>query len=248
MPEILATPGLGWLVFATCLAGLVRGFAGFGTALIFLPIAGTVLPPVWAIVTLTVMDLIGPLPTVPRAVRDGHPRDVLRLCAGMAVTLPIGLAVLLSVPPELFRYAVSFVTFAMLAALISGWRYRGSVTPPKVYGIGACAGFLGGAAGLPGPPVILFYMARPLPASVVRATLTLFLLIYDAMALGLLTAKGEVTLTPFLIGAVLIVPNLLAIQVGAAMFHPDRERLYRRIAYTIIAGAALIGLPLWGDI
>ena len=27
---------------------------------------------------------------------------------------------------------------------------------------------------------------------------------------------------------------------------PEAERTYRRIAYAIIAGSALLGLPLWG--
>lgn len=247
MPELLATPGLGWLVFATFLAGMVRGFAGFGTALIYLPIASTVLSPVWAITTLIIMDLVGPLPTVPRAIREGHPRDVLRLAAGLVVTLPLGVAVLLAVSGDVFRVAVSVIAFAMVAALITGWRYRGTVTPPAVYGIGAVSGFLGGAAGIPGPPVILFYMARPLPASVVRATLTLFLLLYDWLMLGMMSFRGALEWTPVLIGAVLIVPNLLAIQLGAAMFKPEREGVYRRIAYTIIAGAALMGLPIWGE-
>ena len=51
--------------------------------------------------------------------------------------------------------------------------------------------------------------------------------------------------SPLLIGVLLILPNLLAIQVGAAMFHEEREVLYRRIAYSIIAGAAVMGLPIW---
>lgn len=232
---------------AAIFGGLVRGFAGFGTALVFLPIAGSVLPPVWAILTLTIMDMVGPLPTMPRAVREGHPRDVLRLIAGMIVTLPLGLWVLLSVPPEVFRFAVSGLSLLMLAALVSGWRYRGRVTAPKVYGIGAVSGFTGGAAGLPGPPVILFYMARPLPASVVRGTLTLFLLLYDMMFLGLLTVRGVFDWTPVAIGAALILPNLLAVQVGAAMFRPEAERVYRGVAYGIIAAAALLGLPIWGE-
>lgn len=228
------------------LAGLVRGFAGFGTALIFLPIASTVMPPVWAILVLTVMDLVGPLPTMPRAVRDGHPRDVLRLIAGLVVTLPLGVWVLLSVPPEVFRYAVSALSLGMLFALISGWRYRGVVTPVKVYAIGAVSGFTGGAAGLPGPPVILFYMARPLPASVVRATLTLFLLLFDVLFLGLLLLRGQFDATPVVLGLVLIPAYLLAIQAGAWLFRPERERAYRVLAYAIIAGAACMGLPIWG--
>ena len=49
MPEALtqglATPGLIWLLFTIGLAGIVRGFSGFGTALIFVPVANIFLEP-----------------------------------------------------------------------------------------------------------------------------------------------------------------------------------------------------------
>ena len=79
LAEAWATQGLYLLVFAVILAGLVRGFAGFGTAMIYMPIAGTVLPPVWALAAMMVFDALGPLPNVPRAWRDGRPRTPSRL-------------------------------------------------------------------------------------------------------------------------------------------------------------------------
>ena len=47
MPDAIATalgqPGLGWLFLAALVAGSVRGFAGFGTGMIFVPAAAQVL-------------------------------------------------------------------------------------------------------------------------------------------------------------------------------------------------------------
>jgi uncharacterized protein len=99
--------GLGLLVLGAVLAGLVRGFTGFGTALVYMPFAAQVLPPVWGLVTLIVIDLIGPLPAVPRALRDGDPPDVLRLGAGAVVGVPLGALVLTALDPEVFRYTLS---------------------------------------------------------------------------------------------------------------------------------------------
>ena len=65
----LALEGLWLLVLGVILAGAVRGFAGFGTGMIYMPIASQVLPPVWALVTMICLDLLGPLPAVPRALR-----------------------------------------------------------------------------------------------------------------------------------------------------------------------------------
>ena len=65
--QALAVPGIAWVFGAAFVAGLVRGFAGFGTAMIFLPIATQMLEPVWAVIVLILMDVIGPLPALPRA-------------------------------------------------------------------------------------------------------------------------------------------------------------------------------------
>ena len=36
--EVLAIDGLSWLLLAVCVAGTVRGFAGFGSAMIIMPV------------------------------------------------------------------------------------------------------------------------------------------------------------------------------------------------------------------
>ena len=82
LTEALAWPNLWFLSLGALAAGIVRGFAGFGTAMLYLPIAAQVLGPFEALTTLIVKDLIAPLMHVPRALRDGHPKDVLRLGAG----------------------------------------------------------------------------------------------------------------------------------------------------------------------
>ena len=243
--ETIITADLAWIAFAATLAGLVRGFAGFGTAMVFLPLTSQVVSPYWALSIMVVMDVIGPLPTVPRALRDGHPKDVLRLTGGLLVGMPIGVWLLTLMAPEVFRYAVSAIALILLVALISGLRYRGTLTKPLIYGTGGLGGILGGASGLAGPPVIMLYMASTHPAKTIRANLMLYLICADALMLVLFALTGFITLTPVVMGLIVAVPYLLANMVGAAIFKPDYEKAYRVVAYTIIAVSAVSSLPLW---
>ncbi len=240
-----STPGLFWLIFAAFLAGSVRGFAGFGTGLIYLPIAAQFLSPVWAIITVVVFDIAGPMMIAPKAIKDVHVPDLRRLMLGVALGLPVGLVLLYSVAPEVFRYSVSIVSFAMLICLMGGYRYRGALTAPLVTGTGVMGGILGGASGIPAPPVILLYMASALPAAVVRATTTLYLLGYDLILMAMFLSTGRLEWAPLWIGVVLAVPNALGNLTGAAIFKPGYERLYRGVAYVIIGASALSGLPVW---
>ncbi|WP_371171445.1 sulfite exporter TauE/SafE family protein [Aliiroseovarius sp. 2305UL8-7] len=242
LAQALALPGLGWLVLAAFAAGLVRGFSGFGTALIFLPIAAQVIDPVWAITVLIVMDVAGPAPAIPRALKDGHPKDLMRLLGGTALALPFGLAALFAIDPEVFKLVVSAVSLVMLALLMTGLRYHGVVTPRLVWATGGGAGFLGGAAGIPGPPVILLYMASTHPARVIRANITAFLFFYDIMMLIGFLFAGRLLGLPVMLGVLAMVPNLAGNLIGGALFNPRHEALYRWAAYLIIAISSLSGL------
>lgn len=249
MPEALAQalagPGLLLLAATAFVAGVVRGFTGFGTAMIYMPVAGQILTPVAALATMTVMDAFGPLPNVPRALRDWHRRDVVLMCATLVLALPAGLFLLTRMPVELFRYAVSLIALALLALLIAGWRYRGALSRSMIAGTGLVGGFLGGSTGLAGPPVIMLYMASTLPARVVRANLLLYLLAVDILMLATLTAMGRLDGATLATGLVMLIPYLAGNVLGGWLFRPGLETVYRRVAYVIIAASALSGLPLW---
>ena len=243
--EAWAHDGLWLLALGACLAGIVRGFSGFGTALVYLPFAGQVLPPFSALASLLVKDLTVPLIHVPRALREGQPRDVLRLGLGAAFGVPLGVFALSLVHPDVFRWGVSLVSLGLLFCLIGGVRYRGKLTPRLMLGAGTAGGFLTGSVGIPGPPVLLLYMASQLSIAAIRANLMLYLIVADFFMLLVFAGSGLLSSVALAIGALMIAPYLLGNWLGALVFQPDREAFYRAVAYAIIAGAAVIGLPVW---
>lgn len=248
LPQVpgLDGPGLALMVGAAAIAGLVRGFAGFGSALVFIPFAGMVMSPFAAIATLASMDLVGSLPNVPRGWREGHPREIAFLAAGFVLLLPVGLALLTAVPTEVFRIGISVTALIALALLVAGWRHGWHPRAGGLVGVGALSGFLCGATGIAGVPVILVLMTGPRGAAHVRATLILYLALVDAGVLAALAIMGRLDPGGMVLGALLLIPFTLATVAGAAMFRPERERIYRRLANLIILGSALAGLPIWG--
>lgn len=249
MPDLfgtaLQTDGLWWLILVSLTAGLVRGFSGFGSGLVLLPAAAAALGPVAGITVMTIADLAGPVPILRRALRDVYLPDLARLLGATALALPVGVTVLLLFDPDVFRYTLSVVALITLILLISGARFKGALTPPLVYATGGLAGLLGGVVGVPGPPIITLYLASTLRAAAVRATILLYLFVYDLMLLGIYAVKGRFMLDAVLIGVLLAVPNVIGNMIGAAIFRPSLERFYRMTAYTIIAFSALSALPLW---
>lgn len=243
--EALAVPGLWLLGLAAAMAGLVRGFSGFGSGLVFMPVAGAVLPPAQAVAVLAMMDLLGPLVNMPGALRTGAPREIGRLVLGMLPGLPLGLAALIWIDPDMFRWTVSGLALLTVVALVAGWQWRGSRGRRTTVATGFLSGIVGGATALPGPPVVLYYMASPMPVAQVRANLSMFLVMVDLGMVAALGLAGQLSWWLATVSLMLLVPFILANAVGSALFRPDRARLYKVLAWVLIAASALAGLPLW---
>ncbi len=243
----LATPGLALLAIVFVVAGVVRGFSGFGTALIFMPV-GTIfltVPQAIIAVTLTGVATWGLL--VPPAWRAGDKGEVGVLAVGAIVTAPLGVWFLTWLDPDLLRWLVAGAATLTLIALISGWRYRGKVGWPGLAGVGSAAGILGGTTGLTGPPVILFYLAGANGAARVRANTILFLAALDIGIIANLLFQSLVGWGDVMRALVLAVPYAIGIMLGQKAFDPARERAYRAVAYAVIALAIVTGLPVFGS-
>lgn len=249
MPEIIATalttPGLVWLLLTIAAAGIVRGFTGFGTALIFVPVAGIFLEPAHVIALITLTGVASTAALLPRAWGQAERREVGTMGLAALVTVPVGLWLLTLLDRDTVRWIVAGVAAVTLAALIAGWRYRGQVAVPGLLAIGALAGVLGGLTGLTGPAVILFYLAGQGAAASVRANTILFLAMLDVVVVGNLLLRGAVGLDTVVLAVLLSVPYFLTSLMGQALFDPRHERLYRAAAYSVIGLALVTGLPVW---
>lgn len=245
--EVLATPGLWWVAIGAFLAGTVRGFAGFGTGMIYLPFAATVLSPVGALLSLAVMDSLGPLPVIPSTARTAPRKPLLLMIAGMIVCLPIGLFALAQMEPTTYRWILAILTFCAVVLMIGGYRFPGEVNNGIWLGTGGAVGILGGGTGLPGPPIVLVTMASRMSPASIRALNMVLLFVFDLVLFPTMWLQGMFGIVPFVTGVVMVVPFLVGLGLGCLIFHPEKEKMYRGVAYAVITFAAATALPIWGN-
>ncbi|MGB0959270.1 MAG: sulfite exporter TauE/SafE family protein [Halocynthiibacter sp.] len=239
--EVMAT-GLGLLMLAGALAGIVRGFAGFGTALVFLPIAGVILPPIEAVWVLTTLEVIGPMFILRRIWPDVAFDDVKPLLIAALLALPFGVYVLTLIGPEVFRTIVAVVSLLLLAALIFGLRLPAQISKRMAGATGAVSGFLAGVAGVPGPPVMLMFAATHAPAKRIRANMMIYLIVIDVALMSVLTLRGHFHWESLLVGLCVLGPYIGGLRLGSWIFRPEFKRAYTYVAYGIIALSACVGL------
>jgi uncharacterized membrane protein YfcA len=241
--EFLAEPAM-WVVVAGALvAGLVRGFAGFGAGMIYIPIAAAAFDPRIAAGTLFIFDTIIIIPLVVRAARHVAWREILPLGLGAMIAVPAGVAVLIHVDPVPIRWGLSVAILAAVAALAGGWRYRGPERLPLSIALGGLSGFMSGLAQLAGPPVLVYWLGRDTPAQRLRANAIIFFCFTTVIAGFAYAASGLFTAEVATRSVVLLPVYGIAIYAGSRFFGSTSEATYRRIAYGLITFVALATLP-----
>jgi len=114
LPPDLSARGLAFLLATAFIAALARGFSGFGAALIFLPLASTVVSPRIAAPLLLITDAVLAVGFIPNAWRNADRREVGIMGLGAAIGIPLGTLMLVRTDPLHIRWAVVVLASVML--------------------------------------------------------------------------------------------------------------------------------------
>jgi uncharacterized membrane protein YfcA len=243
-------PGGHWIVSALYLAAaafigsLARGFSGFGSALIFMPLASAAVEPQAGAPILLAVDGIVQLGLMRNAWRHARRREVAVMAAGALVGIPLGALALIHVDPTGLRWGISILILAMLALLISGWRYHGSPTPRTTAGVGIIAGFCSGVAQAAGPLVVAYWLGGETSPAMARANIILFFFCTSVLAGLSYLVAGLFDARVLVLAAVTAPGYALGMFIGSRMFGIVSERMFRRICLGLIAAAAIVSLPI----
>ncbi|MFI4999546.1 MAG: sulfite exporter TauE/SafE family protein [Reyranellales bacterium] len=243
MPDLLALPFL-IAVAVACIAGMVRGFAGFGAAMVMTPVFSALYGPAIGITLCLLLEIAVVLPLLPRVVRLVDWRRIGLLMAAAVVGVPLGNLLLTWIDPQPTRWAISGIVLGAVAMLASGWRYHGKPHLTATLGAGAASGFLNGFTGMAGPPIIFYYLAGNESATRVRANLTTYFVFVDVAAISMFAARGLVGWSTGVQGLVLAPAVIVGGLLGERLFPLASERFYRRLALVLLVGVAIGSLIL----
>ena len=241
----IADPRFPAAIGVSMLAGLVRGFSGFGSALVYMPLMSVLYGPRLAAPSLAVMDVLSAVAFGSKVWRQAAWPQIFPLVTAALVAAQFGSLILQHADPIWLRWFITGLVLAVVMVLASGWRYHGKPNMAVTLGVGALSGLLGSAVQMAGPPVIVYWLGSASGAAAARIN---FIAYFATLATGLgitYSIKGLLTSEATAL-ALLIGPLQVASQhVGTRLFHIASERTYRLLAFGIILTAALVSMPLF---
>jgi uncharacterized membrane protein YfcA len=225
-------------------SGVVRGFSGFGSALIYMPLMSSVYGPRIAAVTLLLVDFVCSTPFTIPEVRRCTWSEVVPISLAAAVSIPLGAYLLIVLDPVMLRWCIAFLVLGLVTILMSGWRYHGPSSVAITTGVGLFAGVGAGAAQIAGPAVILYWISRGNNSVTLRANLMVFFFFCGLVLIAVYAVQGLFIATPIALSILLGPVYVTGVAVGSRCFRSASDRLYRNVAYAICLLAALLSLPL----
>ena len=229
---------LNLVIFA---ATFVGGLSGFGTGIV----AMGVLPLVISIkvanplVTIVSAAIFGALSVF--AWREIDWKTVLRLLAGAALGIPLGIYGLVALEERVLLVGLGIFILAYVAyALFLQERLRLRVGPRWGFPAGLIGGTISGALNAGGPPIVIYCSALQLDKRHLKATLQAYFAFMGLYKLPLFWAAGLFTaelgrllasITPFAAAGTVL---------GMLAFGKLSDRWFRLVVLALLAFAALL--------
>jgi uncharacterized membrane protein YfcA len=222
------------------IAAIVRGYSGFGFAMIGVAGISLTAPPDVAIPTVLILEVIVGLLLLPPVIRQIEWRPVLTLLAGAIVLTPIGAIVLIRIPADLARVGIAIVIALAAILLLRSKGTRPAPGDAATVGVGGIAGLLNGAFGISGPPIALFFLGTERGAHVSRASMMACFLALDLVAVASFGVGGLID-RDVLITVLFCLPALaIGSWIGHRLFHGSDTSKFRTRVLWILLVLALV--------
>lgn len=232
------------VILATLLGGAIRGFTGFGSALVMAPIVAIVVGTRVAVPAIVIVLYISTFQLMPGAIRDVDWRRVLLMGSAGGVGVPIGVYALVVVDQELMRRGIAAVVAGFALVMLAGWRYQRTPSSYLAATMGGLGGVLSGAAAVGGPPVIAFLLSGPDRAAVNRAAIIFYFFFSQTVAIALYWAEDMIVAKVLWLTVLMLPAQMVGVWAGAKLFPKASETNYRRIALGFLLAIGLVTLVI----
>lgn len=242
--DLLAGYGTAAIIAALLAAfgsAFVRGLTGFGMAILLVPILALALSPVHAVLLTNFLSVFIGLSEIRRLLRNAE-RSAWIIIALVAVTTPLGLYALSLTTPAIARVVIAFIALSAFVAILLPRRGAMDHHPATTGGVGILSGLMTGYAGMPGPPVVPYYVGRDIARETAKASMLLIFTCASSAGLVSGAALGVLEWNLALLAALLFPAVLVGNRLGDRLSGRIADRTWRVCVGVVLGAAALAAL------
>jgi uncharacterized membrane protein YfcA len=232
-----------WLLIPVVIfAAVVRGFSGFGFAAIAVVGFNVFLAPQQSVAIVLSLDLICSMNLCRQALKQADFTTLKRLFCGSLLGIPLGYCLLMLLPTEILKILICITILFFCLLLLSEYRpFNTDKTSTKI-GFGLASGAGTASASVGGPMIVYYMLSSNLSTSSQRATMILFFIASEAIAIIGLIAGGVVDSTLPNALLILVIPTFVSVHFGQYLFNRKPPQSLKSFALPVLIAVALFGI------
>lgn len=229
-------------ILAALAAAYVRGLAGFGMAILLVPILGLAIPPAEAVVTANWLGIFIGFAGFGTIIADSE-RSALTISGLAMLATPAGVWLLAQTDPALARFLIALLALGAFVLVLLPKRPHDHVPGAgEVGATGIACGILTGFAGMPGIPVVPFYLRRAITPQLARASMMTIFLATSIAGVGSAMVLRVATWRELGLALILFPAILLGNWLGTKSFGKVSDRAWRIFTGVVLGAAAVAAL------
>ncbi len=241
--HLFADIGLWTALGVTLVAGLMRGFAGFGSAMLMAPIFAILFGSAEMVVTVVAIELVVSLQLFPQVRSHADWKTLAPMSIAACIAMPVGVWLLANIDKNTIVTAVSAIIVGFVVLMWSGWKYTGRRSAFASASVGAVSGAMMATTSVGGPPVLLYLLSGNDSPQVNRANIVTYYFLTQFLLIVIVLATGVAGWTALIRAVVLFPVMIVGAWAGGRLFHGlASERVYRNVALGILFATGLFGL------
>lgn len=240
--EILDTDLIFCLLVALA-ASAMTAYAGFGGALVMVPLLTFLLGPVQAVALTGLCSFVGLVHVIPGVVKLVRWAEVLPVVLGLFVSVTVASHFLVTASPETIRLWMGIFILLAAAILMSDLKYAGPRGVVPSMAVGAVTGGIMGGVGVPaGPVLVIYYLASSETAAVQRANILISIWLLLSVMVANLVLHDAIETTTFLRAVFTVPASILGAFLGQYLFRKAPATWFRNVAHWLLIaiGASML--------
>ena len=232
------------ITLVVVVSGFLRGFIGFGSGLLMIPILSYFYSPIFAMVFNIVIEIPATIYLTFVGVKKCSFKEISPMMFTMMLTIPFGTVFLVSIDEQVIKILMSTLLIFFVILIASGWRIKTTITKYILVLGGIISGLMQGATGMGGPPYVTVLLSKNDSDEVARANILVITSGLVISAIISLYYFGLFTKNTILTGVITAPLYVFATYIGTRFFNFSGNKYYRNsslIALGIVGVATLIG-------
>ena len=227
------------IILIILFSGFVRGFLGFGSGLITIPILSLLYTPIFAIVFNIIIEIPTTIYLTYIGAKTCKFKEISPMFFSMMLSIPIGTIFLISINEQIIKIIMSILVIFFVILIASGWQLKAAITKYVLLITGMISGLMQGVTGMGGPPFATILLSKGDKNDIARGNILI-------MSTGIVISSvismyyfNLFSLELLLMGIIASPFYILASFTGSRFYNFSGKKYFRNISLLVLG---LIGL------